>query len=243
MTEQDINELIQKVSDRESGFKVYHELMAWKVRRILLVSSPYDAWILEEDGRLSERIINEYRGLNLSHPPQFVWVSTAEQALKKLDEQNFQMVITMPRIVDMDVRRFAETVKSKKPDISVILISHSNMVESPCTALGSENPLIDRTFVWSGNTDLLVAIVKSEEDRHNIKRDVELAQVRMILFIENSPVYISSILPILYKELVGQTRNILGRRLNEEHRLLVMRARPKILIAETFEEAKNTQLS
>jgi hypothetical protein len=238
MTEQDINELIQKVSDRESGFKVYHELMAWKVRRILLVSSPYDAWILEEDGRLSERIINEYRGLNLSHPPQFVWVSTAEQALKKLDEQNFQMVITMPRIVDMDVRRFAETVKSKKPDISVILISHSNMVESPCTALGSENPLIDRTFVWSGNTDLLVAIVKSEEDRHNIKRDVELAQVRMILFIENSPVYISSILPILYKELVGQTRNILGRRLNEEHRLLVMRARPKILIAETFEEAK-----
>jgi len=238
MTKTDINKLIQKVSDLESSFKVYHELMAWKVRRVLLVSSPYDAWILEEDGRLSERIINEYRGLNLSHPPQLVWVSTAEEALKKMEEQDFQMVITMPRIVDMDVRRFAETVKAKQKDISVVLISHSNMAESPCTALGSENPLIDRAFVWTGNTDLLVAIIKSEEDRHNVERDVELARVRVILFVENSPVYISSILPILYKELVSQTRKILGKRLNEEHRLLVMRARPKILIAETFEEAE-----
>ena len=237
MPPNDIDKLIQQVGDFESSFKVYHELMAWKVRRVLLVSSPYDAWILEEDGRLSERIINEYRGLNLSHPPQLVWVSTAEEALKKMEEQDFQMVITMPRIVDMDVRRFAETVKAKQQDISVVLISHSNMAESPCVALGSEKPLIDRAFVWTGNTDLLVAIIKSEEDRHNAERDVELARVRVILFVENSPVYISSILPILYKEMVSQTRKVLSGRLNEEHRLLVMRARPKILIAETFEQA------
>ena len=236
-TKVELEKLIEEVSDLESSFKIYHELMAWKVRRILLVSTPYDAWIMEEDGRLSEHIINEYRGLNLSHPPQLHWVSTAEEAFKRLEEKRYQMVITMPRIADMDALAFAKAIKARDPDISVILISHSAMLDPASFNAPGLPRVIDRAYVWTGNTELLVAIVKSEEDRRNAARDTELAGVRIILFVENSPIHLSTILPFLYKEVVSQTRKVLEGKLNEEHRLLVMRARPKILVAETYEEA------
>ncbi len=236
-TEKELEQLIAEVSDYESSFKIYHELMSWKVRRILLVSTPYDAWILEEDGRLSERIINEYRGLNLSHPPQLNWVSTADAALRALDEKHYDMVITMPRIADMDALGFARTVKERRPDLPVILISHSAALDPAAFSISGQQRVIDRAYVWTGNTDLLVAIVKSEEDRRNARQDTKLAGVRVILFVENSPLHISTILPVLYREVVSQTRQVLEGKLNEEHRLLVMRARPKILVAETYEEA------
>ncbi len=236
-TERELEQLIAEVSDFESSFKIYHELMAWKVRRILLVSTPYDAWILEEDGRLSERIINEYRGLNLSHPPQLTWVSTADEALKALDAKRYDMVITMPRIADMDALGFAQAVKEKRPDLPVILISHSAALDPAAFSVTGEKRVIDRAYVWTGNTDLLVAIVKSEEDRRNAPQDTRLAGVRVILFVENSPLHLSTILPVLYREVVSQTRKVLEGKLNEEHRLLVMRARPRILVAETYEEA------
>ncbi len=236
-THAELEKLIEEVGDVESSFKIYHELMAWKVRRILLVSTPYDAWIMEEDGRLSEHIINEYRGLNLSHPPQLHWVSTAEEAFKRLEEKHYQMVITMPRIADMDALAFAKQVKAKDPDIAVILISHSAALDPAAFIAPGQPRVIDRAYVWTGNTELLVAIVKSEEDRRNASQDTQLAGVRIILFVENSPLHLSTILPILYREVVSQTRKVLEGKLNEEHRLLVMRARPKILVAETYEEA------
>jgi hypothetical protein len=236
-TELNLTQLITQTGDLESGFKLFHELMAWKVREILLVSTPYDAWILEEDGRLSERINNEYRGLNLSHPPRLTWASTAEKALLELDKRHYDMVITMPRTADMDAVDFADAVKRKGLGIPVVLISHSAALD-PATFIDPSRPTaIDRAYVWTGNTDLLVAVVKSAEDRRNARRDVELAGVRILLFVENSPLHLSSILPILYKEVVSQTRKVLERRLNEEDRLLAMRARPKILVAETYEEA------
>jgi CheY-like chemotaxis protein len=236
-TAKDLQKLTAAVSDLESNFKIYHELMPWKVRRILLVSTPYDAWILEEDGRLSERIINEYRGLNLSHPPQLTWVSTADDAMKALDAKRYDMVITMPRIADMNALDFAKAVKGKRPDIPVVLISHSTALDPGAMSVSGDARLIDRAYVWTGNTDLLVAVVKSEEDRRNAIVDTKLAGVRVILFVENSPLHTSTILPLLYKEVVGQTRKVLEAKLNEEHRLLVMRARPKFLVAETYEEA------
>ena len=96
---------------------------------------------------------------------------------------------------------------------------------------------IDHTFVWSGDTDILVALVKSAEDRMNVERDTRAAGIRVILFVEHGPYYLSSLLPILYSEVVGQTQSIMGSGLNEEHRLLTMRARPKILIARSYEDA------
>ncbi|MGD9133900.1 MAG: PEP/pyruvate-binding domain-containing protein [Desulfobacterales bacterium] len=225
--------------DFDPRFKIFHELMARKVRDILLVSTPYDAWILEEDCRLSERIIHEYRGLNLSNPPRFTWVSSAQEALAMLDEKKFDMVITMSQLADMDVFTLGEEIKKKVPDLPVVLLAHDSLPPpaQECLLDFSRPPGIDRCFVWSGNTDILVAVVKSAEDRLNVEHDTEFAGIRVILFVEDSPTYISSLLPVLYKELVSQTQAIMEYRLNEEHKLLTMRARPKILIAENFEEA------
>jgi CheY-like chemotaxis protein len=225
--------------DFDPRFKIFHELMARKIRDILLVSTPYDAWILEEDCRLSERIIHEYRGLNLSNPPRFTWVSKAQEALGVLAKKKFDMVITMSQLADMDAFILAEEIKKKIPDLPVILLAHESLPPptQECLLDFTRPPGIDQTFIWSGNTDILVALVKSAEDRLNVEHDTEFAGIRVILFVEDSPAYISSLLPVLYKELVSQTQAIMEYRLNEEHKLLTMRARPKILVAENFEEA------
>jgi CheY-like chemotaxis protein len=225
--------------DFDPRFKIFHELMARKVRDILLVSTPYDAWILEEDCRLSERIIHEYRGLNLSNPPRFTWVSSAQEALAVLDKKKFDMVISMLQLADMDVFALGEEIKKKAAELPVVLLAHASLPAPDQQSLSdfTKPPGIDRIFVWSGNTDILVAMVKGAEDRMNVEHDTKFAGIRVILFVEDSPVYISSLLPVLYKELVTQTQAILGHGLNEEHRLLTMRARPKILVAENYEEA------
>jgi hypothetical protein len=224
------------LNEPDARFKRFHELMARKVRHILLVSTPYDAWIMEEDCRLSERIVNEYRGLNLSQPPRLTWVSSAEEALAALDDHPFDMVITMPRLSDMGAAALGHQIKKKAPGLPVILLSHDT-IPSPEIKGPDNAPGIDRTFVWSGNTDILVALTKSTEDRMNAKKDTESAGIRVILFVEDSPYYLSSLLPILYRELVGQTQAVMEGTLNEEHRLLTMRARPKILVAGSYEEA------
>jgi len=225
--------------DFDPRFKVFHELMAKKVRDVLLVSTPYDAWIMEEDCRLSERIIHEYRGLNLSNPPRFTWVSTAEEAFAALNEKKFDLVITMLHLADMDASVLGEEIKKKEPDLPVILLSHTSILPDAqeCNLNFTHPAGIDRTFLWSGNTDILVALVKSAEDRLNVEHDTHNAGIRVILFIEDSPLYISTLLPVLYRELVSQTQAVLEEGLNEEHRLLTMRARPKILVARDFEEA------
>ncbi len=223
-------------NESDSRFKLFHELMARKVRHILLVSTPYDAWIMEEDCRLSERIVNEYRGLNLSQPPRLTWVSSAEQALAALEDQPFDMVITMPRLTDMGAAALGHQIKQKAPGLPVILLTHDT-IPSPEIKEPDNAPGIDRTFVWSGNTDILVALTKSAEDRMNAENDTQSAGVRVILFVEDSPYYLSSLLPILYRELVSQTQAVMEGTLNEEHRLVTMRARPKILVTGNYEEA------
>ncbi|MEE4603523.1 MAG: PEP/pyruvate-binding domain-containing protein [Desulfobacteraceae bacterium] len=219
------------------SFKIFHELMTRKVREILLVSSLYDFCIMEEDGRLSERIIHEYRGLNLSQPPRITWVPSAEEALAALDTKDFDMVITMPRLADMDTFVLGRKIKSKMPDLPVILMTHSaltpDFIPQKIRSQG-----IDRVFVWSGNTDILLALIKNAEDRLNVIRDTELAGVRVILFVEDSPIYASVLLPILYRAIVLQAQAVMVEGLNEEHRLLTMRARPKILYAISLIEAR-----
>jgi len=245
----DRRSMIDVQSDRADSakinFKLFHELMAQKVKAILLVSSLYDACIMEEDGRLSERITNEYRGLNLSEPPRIYWVSSAEEALDALDAKTFDMVITMPRLADMDAFALGRKIKRKNPDIPVFLMSHHVLTPAQTNLnqyeTGPEHALgrgIDRVFTWSGNADILLALIKSVEDRLNVVRDTEIAGVRVILFVEDSPVYASVLLPILYRSIVSQVQKIMIEGLNEEHRLLTMRARPKILYASDFEEAQ-----
>ena len=231
-----MNEPKKKI-DFDPRFKIFHELMGKKIRDVLLLSSPYDAWIMEEDCRLSERIIHEYRGLNLSNPPRLHWISSAKSALLELEKKKFDMVIIISHEADMDVFNTGKAIRKKAPDLPVVLLSHNIMPSHECLPEDINPSVIDRTFLWMGNTDILLALIKNVEDEMNVSHDTQLAGIRVIIFVEDSAEYISSLLPILYRELVLQTQSVMGEGLNEEHRLLAMRARPKILVAETYEAA------
>jgi CheY-like chemotaxis protein len=238
MAAADIHPPEDRLDEFDLSFKVFHELMAKKVNDILLVSTPYDAFIMEEEGRLAERIIHEYRGLNLSRPPCLTWVSSAQEAINALTQNQFDLVLTMPRLDDMDAFDLGMRIKRKFPDLPVFLLAHSTnklLLDMDY----SNRQSIDKLFVWYGNSDLLLALIKNVEDRMNIEYDTKRAKVRVIILVEDSPIYYSSILPMLYKEIVSQTQAAMEDSLNDEHRILRMRARPKILLAETYEDAEN----
>ncbi|MEN8140264.1 MAG: PEP/pyruvate-binding domain-containing protein [Thermodesulfobacteriota bacterium] len=221
----------------DSHFKVYHDLMQDKVANILLVSSPYDAFIMEEDGSLAHRIIHEFQGLNLSHPPRLRWAASAREALHILQLQRFDLVVTMPQVGEMDCFSLAREVKKIDPATAVILLAHS----LASTGLDPESlpcdEVIDRFFIWSINPAFFLAIIKNIEDHRNVAADTRRAQVRVMIVVEDSPLFASHFLPILYKEVVAQTLRVLDEGLNDEHRLLKKRARPKILLATSYEQA------
>lgn len=220
----------------DTRFDVFHELMARKVQEILLVATPYDAYILEEDGSLAARIVNEYHGLNLSRPPRLTRATTGAEALALLDRHPFDLVLTLPNLRDMDPAGLGRAIKARKPTLPVVLLTH----DPAGPGVDSDAPQetgIDQTFVWSGDSDLLLAIVKSVEDRLNVAADTARANVRVLILVEDSPLYRSFLLPLFYREVVRQTQSVLAEGLNESHRLLKMRARPKIVVAENFEQA------
>lgn len=224
------------LSEHDPHFGVYHELMAFRVRDILLVSSTYDAYIMEEDGSLAMRIIKEYHGLNLTRPPRIINVSTVDQALGLLEKKSFDLVLTMPHLGSMDCETFACRVKENHPDLPVILLAHSSQDAVPLQE-GEQLGCIDDSYIWCCDSKILVAIVKNVEDRRNVEFDTRKAMVRVVLYVEDSAAHRSRILPLLYDEVVKQTQNVLDEGLNDQHRLLKMRARPKILTARSYEEA------
>jgi hypothetical protein len=225
-------------SDFDTHFKVFHELMAHKVLEILLVASPYDAYILEEDGSLASKIINEYSGLNLSRPPRLTRVASARDAMTAIDHQPYDLVLVMPNPDDMNAYTLGWALKKGQPDLPVILLAHSiKGLPTPVDADAASAGGVDEVFIWSGDADLLLAIVKSVEDRLNAPADTQRAMTRILLLVEDSPLYRSYFLPRIYREVVHQTQNIIEESLNEEHRLLKMRARPKILVAADYESA------
>ena len=222
--------------DDAPSIKIYHELMANKVGEILLVSSPYDAFIMEEEGRLSNRIINEYKGLNLSKPPKLNWASSAAEAFSLLEKKHFDLILAMPSLDGMDVYEFGEAVKKRTADLPFYLLLHNtcDVNQYICTNGGT---VVDRTYMWNGNADLLLAIIKNFEDEKNVAFDTRNAKVRVIIMVEDSPYHYSSFLPVLYKQIVLQTQSVIDESINEEHRLMKMRGRPKILVAHNFEDA------
>jgi len=219
-----------------SPFTVYQSLMSRKIQHILLISSPYDAYLMEEEGNLASKIINEYRGLNLSRPPTITQIASAEKALAYLSCESTDMVITMPNIGDMTVMSLGKKIKELHPDLPVILLAHSVQSVAPLFEPNIAK-LFDRIFIWTGNSDLLLAIVKHVEDGLNVNHDTQEANVRVLIFVDDSPDFRSFFLAFLYKEIVKQIQALLSATLNEEHRLLKMRARPKVLMAENFDEA------
>jgi hypothetical protein len=165
-----IQEYSQIPGEFYSHLKVFHELMSIKVREILFVSSPYDVFIMEEDGSPASRIINEYSGLNLSLPPRVTRTSSAREALSHLNKKKFDMVLTMPHVDDMDAFSLGLEIKKLNPSLPVILLAHSPIGIYPFPE--SKNCKgIDKSFIWSGNSDLLLALVKNVEDRLNVEYD------------------------------------------------------------------------
>jgi hypothetical protein len=220
--------------DYEPKFTAFHDLMKFRVREILLVSSFYDAFVLEEDGGLSERIFSEYVDLNLRFIPRITRVSSAEEALNAVKEGHYNMVITMTRISHMNPLEFGQKVKELKPGMPVVLLTYE-WVEQELLIRTRKTRSIDKVFYWTGDTRILLAIIKYIEDLENVDNDIQLG-VRVILLIEDSPRFHSMFLAMLYTEIMTQTRLLISEGVNDLHRLLRMRARPKILMAETYEE-------
>lgn len=228
----------QFAEEFDPRFKVFHELMRRKVREVLLVSTPYDAWNMEEDGRLAEELVREYQGLNLSSPPRLRWASGQKEALSAMAKHKFDLAILVSRGEYLDEQECADEMRRLKPKLPVVHLLHHARPPNNTGAIGilAARPR-ERTFLWRGNRNLFVALIKSIEDELNAKHDTKLAGIRVLILVEDSPEHLSSVLPILYKEIVAQTRALIDEGLNEDHRLLAMRARPKILLASDFEEA------
>jgi len=215
----------------------FRDMMQHRVHEILLISSLYDAFKLEEDGRLGEMIFTEYQDMNLSSAPRITRVSTADHALRKLRVRHYDLVITMTRISDMDPFKLGRKVKKKYPSIPVILLA-SNRREHKWAIQRVENAKgIDKAFIWHGDSSIFTAIVKYIEDRMNAPRDILKGGARAIIVVEDSPKFYSIFLPMLYSIIINTTQKLMRNEYNDELRLFRMRSRPKILLASTFEEA------
>ncbi len=223
-------------SQGDRPFSGFGHLMPNKVQEILLVASMYDAFTLEEGGRLTELLLSEYRELNLSFPPHVTRASTGGEALDLLQARRFDLVITMSRLGDMVATELAGLIKADFPDLTVYNLSFNpRELAHIKNTEGAEH--INRFFLWSGDAHLLLAIIKFCEDSLNLAHDTRYGDVRCILLIEDSVRFYSLYLPLLYVEILEQTQSLMDDGINLSHRLLRLRARPKILLAHTFEEA------
>ena len=215
----------------------FQDLMGHRIHEILLVASPYDAFILEEDGHLTEQILTEYIGMNFNYAPRVTRVSTGRQAMRIIKKKKFDLIILMLRIEDQDPISLGKRIKESYPKKPVILLSFD---ETELKQLPNEiSPKsINRVFIWSGDAVVFPAIIKYIEDRKNAKQDIANGDVRSILLIEDSPRMYSVLLPLIYKEIMYQTKNLVNRSLSQSKRLLHLRGRPKILLTPNYETAQ-----
>ena len=192
----------------------FQDLMLNRIHEILLVASPYDAFILEEDGRLTQQILYEYLGMNLSYAPRVWHAENATTGLQMLSDRSYDLVIVMMRISDMDPITFGERVKNDYPDKPVILLAFD---ESEITSLPYDRmkKTIDQVYIWSGNANVFPAIIKNIEDRMNLKRDYAIADIRSIIMVEDDPRYYSIILPLLYRTALKHARNLISKSLSD----------------------------
>jgi hypothetical protein len=221
-------------SDRD----IYHDLMQLKVREILLVANLYDAFIIEQEGKFFEQVTGEYFQLNLSSAPRITGVSTPEEALEKLQEKYFDLVIVMMGIDKDTPIQLSRIIKQIYHNIPVFLLLNNNsdiaMFEDGSKTINS----IDKVFVWNGDSNVFLAMVKYLEDMLNVEKDISIGLVRVILLVEDSAKYYSRYLPILYSIVIEQTRQLIEEvNTDELYKLLKMRARPKVLLASSYEEA------
>jgi CheY-like chemotaxis protein len=218
-------------------FQGFQNLMRLRIRDILLVSSLYDLYLFEEDGRLYELIRNEYEGFNLSHSPELTRVSSGVDAIQLAkEERRFDLIITTLHIDDMHAIDFARLVRKSGLNIPIVLLAYDNR-ELKDLLLHHDTSVFDRIAIWQGDFRIIIAIVKSLEDRMNVDHDTRLVGVQVIMVVEDSIRQYSSILPSIYTEILKQSQRLISEGINLTHKFLRMRARPKILLSCTFEEA------
>ena len=211
------------------------DLMRRRIFNVLLVANPYDAFMLEDDGRVDEKIFDEYAKLGLRYPPRFVQVASQEEAERELRRTSFELVICMPGTDNNDVFDIARNIKFMNPKVPIVVLtpfSHGITKRMEHEDLS----IFEYVFCWLGNTELLLSIIKLIEDKMNLRHDTE-AGVQMILLVEDNIRFYSSILPNLYKFVLKQSLEFATEALNSQLEMLRMRGRPKIVLARTYEEA------
>lgn len=231
-------ELMQVFKKYKSDSEIFHDLMRFKVRELLLVATVFDAYALEQDGLLAEKIFGEYFNLNLTSAPRITSVTSSEDALEMLEKRQFHMVVVLSRFNKPEMIKTAEIVKKHYADIPVLLLLNDNTDIQGYSARHETCAFFDNVFVWNGNSEIFLAMIKYVEDSQNAERDTKIAQVRIILLVEDSVKYYSRYLPHLYSELIGQTSKLVEEEMQEEtKKVLKMRCRPKIILAINYEEA------
>ncbi|ACY13108.1 PEP/pyruvate-binding domain-containing protein [Haliangium ochraceum] len=223
---------------REPWYRRYQALMPHLVREILLVSSAYDAFVLEEDGPLSEQLVTGYTELSLVSIPRITHTRTAEDALRLIDERRFDLVLTVGQVSDAGAAELSRAVKARQPHVAVVLLLFD---EGDLRLFPGETlpPTIDLAFLWSGDARTLIAAIKLIEDHANVFDDARTAEVQVLLVVEDNLRAYSTFLSLLYPELLSQSNALLQEAHNLHHRALRMRARPKILLARNYEEAEH----
>ncbi|NDW11852.1 phosphoenolpyruvate synthase [Bacteroides sp. 214] len=214
----------------------FANLMTKRIFNVLLIANPYDAFMLEDDGRIDEKLFNEYTSLSLRYPPRFSQVSTEEEAFALLEQIPFDLIICMPGTSDNDSFDIGRRIKSIYPHIPIVVLtpfSHgiTKRIEN------EDLSAFEYVFCWLGNTDLLLSIIKLIEDKMNLEHDVAEVGVQLILLVEDSIRFYSSVLPNLYKFVLKQSQEFSTEALNAHQRMLRMRGRPKIVLTRTYEEA------
>ena len=228
---------IEPVLLKELKTTDYESLINYKIRKILMICSNYDAFILEEDGQIEAQIYKEYIELNLSNPPKFIWVQTAAEARELLNTVvGIDMVMCMYNVTDKEVFTLASEIKQDRPTLPFVLLTHFSKEVYRRLAL-QDTSAIDHMFCWHGNADLIVAIVKLFEDIRNAEHDILGVGVQAILLVEDSVRYYSTYLPELYKLILAQTHEFLADTINEQQQKIRKRSRPKILLATNLDDA------
>ncbi len=224
----------------DGGFDIrlqtFQRLMQHQIRDVLLVSSLYDLYLFEEDGRLYDLIRNEYQGLSLSHAPEIMRVSSAWEALQLAREKSFDLIITTLHVEDMSSISLAKKIREAGLKVPVVLLNYDNQEYLELSTY-HDTSVFDGIFIWQGDFRIIIAIIKHLEDKMNVESDTRVAGVQSIILIEDNVLYYSKFLPIIYSEILKQSQRLISEGVNLSHKYLRMRARPKILLCKTYEQA------
>jgi CheY-like chemotaxis protein len=229
------NPALEAALEHEKVFEAFENLMPYRVQDILLVSSLYDSFILREDGRLNEMLIGESYELNLQHVPRITHVKTGAEALAMARaDARFNLIVTNLELEDMSAAELATEVKRSGIEAAVVVLAYDYREVKNFVARTPHSP-IERIFLWQGNARILISIIKYIEDKMNVEHDTDAMNVPVMLVVEDNIRYYSSFLPVIYTELISQARRLISEGLNVAHKLVRIRARPKILLASDFE--------